>query len=269
MKKLIRHFLNKRNYEIIKQPYKGDKYPNLSKDKNEYYCETPIGNYYLPLKFEVDAVASTLARGRFFEPEIIEVAKRYIRKGTAALDLGANFGQMSIEFSKLAGETGKVYSFEAQGFVFNYLKKNIEANNCNNVILFENAVYNKNGESLYFPAHDLSETSAFKGAPYSGLALVAKSKEGIEVKSITVDSLDIEMPVSFMKVDVQGADLFAMQGSIETIKEHKPVIIFEYEQPIQNEFKTCFNDYVEFVRMIDYKFIEIISAVNYLIVPNE
>ena len=112
MKKIIRNFLNKRNYEIIKQPYIGDKYRNLSKDKNEYYCETPIGNYYLPIQFEVDAVASTLVRGKFFEPEIIEVAKKYIKKGTAVLDLGANFGQMSIEFSKLVGESGKIYSFE-------------------------------------------------------------------------------------------------------------------------------------------------------------
>jgi len=233
MKKLVRQFLNKRNYEIIKQPYRGDKFRNLSKDKNEYYCETPIGKYYLPIQFEMDAVASTLARGKFFEPEIIEVAKRYIRKGTAVLDLGANFGQMSIEFSQLAGESGKVYSFEAQNFVFHFLKKNIEANNCRNVILFENAVYNKDGEPVYFPPHDFSETSAFGGAPYSGLAVVGNANEGIEVRTMTIDSLDIDIPVSFMKVDLQGADLFAMQGAMNTILKHKPVIIFEYEQPIQ------------------------------------
>lgn len=269
MKKIIRNFLNKRNYEIIKQPYIGDRYRNLSRDKNEYYCETPIGNYYLPMQFEVDAVASTLVRGKFFEPEIIETAKKYIKTNTAVLDLGANFGQMSIEFSKLVGESGRVYSVEAQNFVFNFLKKNIEANHCNNVTLLENAVYNKDGESLYFPPHDFSETSAFKGAPYSGLALIANSKEGTEVKTITIDSLNIEMPISFMKVDVQGADLFAMQGAVKTILKHRPTIIFEFEQPIQNEFKTCFNDYVEFVRRINYKFTEIISSVNYLIVPNE
>lgn len=269
MKKFIRHFLNKRNYEIIKQPYIGNKCRNLSKDKNEYYCETPIGNYFLPINFEVDAVASTLVRGKYFEPEVIETARRYIEKGTAVLDLGANFGQMSIEFSKLVGENGKVYSFEAQNFVFNFLKRNIEANNCKNVTLFENAVFNNAGASLYFPPHDFSETSAFKGAPYSGLALIANPKEGTEVKTITIDSLNIEMPVSFIKVDVQGADLPAMQGARNTILKYKPAIIFEYEQLVQKDFNTSFNDYAEFVSSINYKFVDIISLVNYLIVPNE
>ena len=267
MRKTIRNFLNKKNYEIIKQPYIGNIYPNLSKDKNEFYCETPIGNYYLPNQFEEDGVTKNLARGKYFEPEIIEIAKKYIIRGSTVLDLGANFGQMSIEFSKLVGPKGKVYSFEAQNFVFNFAKKNLDSNNCNNVILFENAVYNKDGETLYFPQHDFSTTSAFKGAPFSGLALISDSKNGIPVKTITIDSLKIETPISFIKVDVQGADLFAMQGAKETILKHKPVIIFEFEQPVQKEFKTNFNDYAEFVRSINYKFDDIISEINYIVTP--
>ena len=268
MKKIIRNFLNKRNYEIIKQPFVGSVYPNLSKNENEFYCETPIGKYYLPKRFEEDGVAKKLARGKYFEPEIIETAKKFIKKGTTVLDLGANFGQMSIEFSKLVGNNGKVYSFEAQNFVFNFTKKNLEANNCDNVTLFENAVYNKEGETLYFPQHDFSTTSAFKGAPFSGLALISDSKNGVPVKTITIDSLKIETPISFIKVDVQGADLFAMEGAKETILKHKPVIIFEFEQPVQKEFKTNFNDYAEFVRSIDYKFGDIVSEINYIITPN-
>lgn len=176
MKKLIRQFLNKRNYDIIRMPYRGDKYPNLSKDKNEYYCETPIGNYYLPHDVELDAVSSTLARGKFFEPEIQAVAKKYIREGSTVLDMGANFGQMSIEFSKLTGPQGRVFSFEAQAFVAHFFRKNIIANGCTNITLIENAVYNKDGESLFFSPYDFSEKSPYKGAPYSGLALISDSR---------------------------------------------------------------------------------------------
>jgi SAM-dependent methyltransferase len=125
----IRNFLNKRGYEIIKQPYRGDKYPNQSKIKSEYYCQTPIGNYYVPINYEKDAVANEWVRGNIFEPEIIEAAKKYIKTNTSVIDVGANFGQMSILFSKIIGEGGKVYAIEAQNFVFNFLKKNIEANN--------------------------------------------------------------------------------------------------------------------------------------------
>ena len=103
MKKLIRNFLNRRNYEIIKQAYIGDKYPNLSTDRSEYHCQTPIGNYHLPMPVEIDSVAGTLARGNFFEPQIIALGKKYIKNGSTVIDMGANFGQMSIEFSKFAG----------------------------------------------------------------------------------------------------------------------------------------------------------------------
>ena len=44
-------------------------------------------------------------------------------------------------------------------------------------------------------------------------------------------------------------------------------IIFEYEEQFQEEFNTSFQDYVDFVLSIDYKFLKTIQGINYLIVP--
>ena len=262
MKKALRKFLNKRGYEIIRQPYMGDKYPNRSADKNIYYCETPIGNYFLPVYgLEKDAVANTLVRGRFFEPEIIAVAKRYIKMNTAVLDIGANFGQMSIEFSKMVGQGGKVYSFEAQNFVFSYLKRNIEANLRSNVELVEKAVWHQDNMTLYFPEPDMESP-----APYSGNS-ARDNKNSYPVNTITVDSLDIREPISFMKVDIEGADIFALRGAKQTILKNKMPVIFEYTQHMQDAYNTTFNDYVEFAESVNYKFQEIVLGINYLIVP--
>jgi len=60
-----------------------------------------------------------------------------------------------------------------------------------------------------------------------------------------------------------------MKGAIKTILKHKPVIIFEFEQPIQKDFNTSFNDHVEFMRSINYKFIEVVSLINYVFAPND
>ena len=70
-----------------------------------------------------------------------------------------------------------------------------------------------------------------------------------------------------MKVDVQGSDLFAMQGAVETIKRNKMPILFEFEQQFQEQFGTTFQDYVEFVDSIGYKFASTVNLTNYLIVP--
>ena len=152
--------------------------------------------------------------------------------------------------------------------IFDILEKNIRINKCLNIHPFKKAVYNEDNLTLYFLPPDLSKDSRFYGAPYSGNALTS-TESGIPVKTITIDSLNISLPISFIKVDIQGADLFAMQGAKETILKYKPAIIFEFEQPIQDEFKTSFNDYVEFVKSINYKFAEIILGMNYLIVPND
>lgn len=261
MRAFIRSILNKYDYEIIKQPYRGDKYPNLSKNPNEYYCETPIGNFYLPINAEKDPVTSTIVRGKYFEQDNINLARKYIKEGTAVLDIGANFGQMAIEFSKMVGKEGKVYAFEAQNTVFEFLCKNILANKCTNIIAKDGAVYNEVGKVLIFPEPELNQTT------FSSNAINPKLSSGRKVTTFTIDSLQINEPVSFMKVDIQGSDLFAMQGAKETILKNKMPIFFEFEQQFQNQFDTTFQDYVDFVNEINYKFIDVIEGINFLIVP--
>ena len=264
MRKAIRNFLNKRGYEIIKQPYFGDKLPNLSFEKDTYFCETPIGKYYLPKPgLERDPVANMLVRGKYFDPEIIDIAKRFIRKNTAVLDIGANFGQMSIEFSKAVGKGGKVYSFEAQDIVFNYLEKNILANNCTNVEVVNRAIWDTSDVTMYFPVPDMQSL-----APYSGNT-ISKSEKMRPVQTVTIDDLKITEPISFMKIDIEGADIFALKGARNTILKNRMPIIFEYSQHMQEEYQTSFEDYVAFVQSINYKFEEVVMGYNYLIVPRD
>ena len=47
-----------------------------------------------------------------------------------------------------------------------------------------------------------------------------------------------------------------MEGARATINKYQPAIIFEYEEQFQDDFKTSFNDYVEFVRSINYRFVK-------------
>lgn len=262
LRSAIRKFLNKKGYDIIRKPYPGNLYPNLSENKNDYYCETPVGNYYLPKDAVNDGVADSMKRGKLFEEENLIIAGRYIKKGTTVLDVGANFGQMSVEFSKLVGEDGTVYAFEGQEKVFQYLKKNIAANHCKNVIAKYGAVYHKNDMVVIFPDADCEKEN-----PYSGNAIDPKIKTGKEVKTFTIDSLQIKTPISFMKVDVQGADLFAMMGAKETILKNRMPVFFEFEEQFQAQFETNFQDYVDFVQEIGYKFVETVSSINYLISP--
>ena len=266
MKKFLISIFEKLGFAVKFTALVSEKYkiPSTLEGLNLY--DTPTGKYYLPSFLKYDYVANSIKQGISFDEEIIDIIKKYYKPGTAILDIGANYGQMSVLLSQFVENKGKgkIYSFEAEPFVGNILQKNISINNCNNASVVMGAVYNKVGEKLIFPEPDFKRFSSFGSYGIDPLA-----KNGRVVETITIDSLNIPEVVSFIKVDIQGSDLFALQGARDTIMKYKPAIIFEYEEQFQEEFKTNFNDYVEFVRSINYKFVKTVMEINYLIVPNE
>src|SRR5262249_3027721 len=85
----------------------------VSNQERAQLYETSTGRYYLPTDAPQDHVIQCIKTGGIFEPEVVEAAKAYIQPGSTVLDVGANFGQMSVLFSRFVGPAGQVHSFEA------------------------------------------------------------------------------------------------------------------------------------------------------------
>jgi FkbM family methyltransferase len=232
-------------------------------DKPVRFYRTPTGRYYLPADSRRDVICREIVAGRLFEPEVVEVAKEYVKEGSVVLDVGANVGQMALQFSRFVGEKGLVYAFEADDYVFNILEQNVKANHRHNIRPFFGAVYDCTGRTMYYPVQDFKRFGS-----YGSYGLDPRATAGRSVTTLRVDDLDIQMPISFMKVDVQGSDLFALRGAVETIRAHQMPIVFEFEQQFQEEFGTTFQDYVDFVSDISYKVVRTVYNINYVIVPN-
>lgn len=263
-KRILRKFARQFGYDIIKAPRSIPEhtYRRKSNYPDTDYFETPVGNYYLPKRTEKDFVAMAIKRGEVFDKPVMDIITASVKPGTSVLDIGANYGQMSVLLSRLHDGSCTVYSFEAQKMVFDILEKNLAANQCSNVKPYYNAVYDRNGETMIFPEPDLVRFSS-----YGSYGIDPQGTSGIPVTSVTIDSIDFKQPVSFMKVDIQGSDLFALRGAEQTIRKYRMPVIFEYEEGFQEEFGTSFQDYVNFVHQIGYKFVKTIQEINYLIVP--
>jgi len=261
MKRIIKGVLRRFGVDVVRyrpEPVKSVRTRELS------YFETATGNYYLPRDAPADLIAAPIRAGNVFDKEIVSVAQTYVKPGTVALDVGANFGQMSILFSNIVGDKGKVYAFDADDFVFEILTKNIAANGREGrIVPVFGAVHNVPNQTLYFPVQDFERfpTYGSYGIDYTG------GNTGRPVPTLTIDSLGIAEPISFMKVDVQGGDLQAMQGATKTIEKNKMPIVFEYEYQFEAEYKLSFQAYVDFVAQIGYRFESVINGYNYLIVP--
>jgi FkbM family methyltransferase len=235
-------------------------------DEELQLFETATGRWWLP-EAPGDVVADAMKRGRVFDAPLISEAKRHIRPGTVVLDVGANFGQMTVLFAKLVGPHGRVHAFEAEPFVGHILQKNVEVNGVGEVVtIHRGAVWHTAGVELVFPKPDLK-----KYGSYGSYGIVPSATEGRRVRSLTVDELGIQ-GISFMKVDVQGSDLFALQGARSTIMRERMPILFEFERPpLCEDFDTSFSDYADFVADIGYSFVRRIhlDSDNFLICPRQ
>jgi FkbM family methyltransferase len=221
---------------------------------------TITGDYLLP-EPRTDHVLQTIINNGIHDYPVVNEIMKYADRNSTILDLGSNFGQMSVMLSKHVNQGGRVFAFEADPWIYNVLLRNIQLNNCTNCTVIFGAVWDANDEILIYPDDDLVKYESFGSY---GIDMTATT--GLLVPSITVDSLCLDH-VSVIKVDVQGADLRAMKGAIKTINKFKPTIIFEYEPYLDKMFSTSWQDYVDFINYIDYEIIDKVAAVNLVIRP--
>ena len=222
--------------------------------------ETKNGKYYLPVFAYKDIIANEIKNNRIFQSEILDIAKQYVEENTAVLDVGSNFGQLTIEFSKLKKNV-LVYSFEAQEFVFKLLKKNININKCN-AKCFYNLVGNES-KTVKIKTTSLDRFGTW-GA--NNIIITDDDKKFNYIKAIKIDDLNIKEKISFMKIDVQGKDLEVLKGAKQTILKNKMPILFEYEELFENVYVYKFKDFENFIDEINYK-IQLKSRNDYLILP--
>ena len=222
----------------------------------------PSGTYVAPGDAEADLISRAIAQGAIFEEEIVSTAQDFLKAGDTVFDVGANLGQMTVLFARAVGVAGKVVAFEADDYIADLLRLNVELNSLTNVEVVEGGVWNQPGCRCGI----LNPTS-------SVLALMALmgidplASEGRIVRSLTIDSLEYPSPISFLKVDIQGSDLFGLQGAVDTIRRNRMPILFEYEPLLQDQFRTSLDDYLAFVEQIHYRVERVINGINYLILP--
>jgi FkbM family methyltransferase len=226
--------------------------------------KTKTGNYYLPRYAYKDIIRNCIINNTIFDEHIYHLGKKYIKENSIVLDLGSNFGQLGILFSK-AQKNVDVYCFEASKYISEILKKNIQINNAN-AIPINCIVGNKTGEKLKIQSATLKNYNTY-GSNKIEINKQKTNNNSEEIDLVKIDDFNFEKKISFMKIDIQGYDLMALKGSVKTIAKHKMPIVFEYTPEYSEELNYTFEDFERFIKSIDYYIVKKIDYYNYLIKP--
>lgn len=182
------------------------------------------------------AKAWDIRRGSWSEPEL-DLIPYAIRSGETALDIGANFGLYSWHLSQAVGPVGQVYAFEPVPFTSRSLALVLKILRLKNVHLVPKGCSDSNGTvGFTLPLQSSGPLSA-------GLAHLGSRQNEREGKQVhfpyektrqilcEVVALDDFLPevssLSFIKCDIEGAELFAFRGAERLIRSHLPTVLCE------------------------------------------
>ena len=197
------------------------------------------------------------------EPELdlIEIG---LRKGETTLDIGGNYGLYTYHFSKTVGATGKVYSFEPIPFTYKSL-----------LIVGKLLGFSHNSELINKGCSNENSKITFtipvqkSGAIAAGLTYISGRNDDRDGKDIQVrwdETRDVEAEVirlddflpqiddlPLVKIDIEGAEFFCLQGAQDIFSRHLPATICEINPWYLEGFGVKTEDVTNFFTDKGYK----------------
>lgn len=158
-----------------------------------------------------------------FEPHVVSIMGRLVTGSSIVLDVGANIGVLSCVLASLAPR-GRVYAFEASSTAAAYLEKNVKANDLKNVEIVLNAVSDTEGQEISMHIIDSFLGGAFFATQHVTEGRIEKAK------SITLDNWAKHNGIDridFIKMDIEGAEVFALHGASRILAEMQPFVCIE------------------------------------------
>lgn len=159
-------------------------------------------------------LSSAIGRHLFagwFEPAELSFVRDHLGPGDIVLDVGANAGLYTVIAARLVGTSGQVYAFEPDQRAAALLRHNVSINGLTNVTVIEAAASNQTGMAPFAAANDTA---------LSSLAAINRADQQIqEWRTVNTIRLDDAVtahgigPVTFMKMDVEGAEKLVLEGS--------------------------------------------------------
>ena len=144
--------------------------------------------------------------------------RRFIRPGDICIDVGGAFGYFTRTASRAVGPAGKVLVLEPDPVGASFVRDLMKLPAHANVELRQIAAWDEQAElTLNLCAENRGENSLFASPIHDGKVVV---------QALPLDTLfRPDMPVSFVKMDIQGAEVRALRGMTGLLKGRDRVAV--------------------------------------------
>jgi FkbM family methyltransferase len=173
-----------------------------------------------------------------YDRELFDYASKLDLSGKVVFEVGAHVGFHAMCFADLVGPRGKVYAFEPHSFNRDRMKTNLSKSPDleSRVVVCDVAVSDKEGTTRFYFNPDV-ESGASSGSKlgdvYPSISEEVFRKSEFfpqNVRTISLDDLSLigvrDIP-ALVKLDVEGAEIMAINGAQRTLREHRPVLLIE------------------------------------------
>jgi FkbM family methyltransferase len=163
----------------------------------------------------------------WFDPVLIELLRRYARPGQVVIDAGAFIGYATLHLARAVGPGGQVHTFECDPRLVERIGEHMRLNRADWVRVNPLAVYDRSGEQLAFHLTDQLGWSTYQEGVWEARRTVAV--ETIALDDYIRDARIDPSRIGLIKLDVEGAEMRALEGMVDTLERATATVIMEYQ----------------------------------------
>jgi len=207
-----------------------------------------------------------------FDQELIDVAFALIRADSHVWDVGANVGVFAFAAASLA-KHGSVLAVEADTWLVHLLNKSrlLPQNKTLNLRVLSAAVSHQHDIARFYV---LNQNRAINGLASLSERAVNDQVDEILVPTVTLDSLlTVSNQPTFIKIDVEGAEVLVLRGATVILEQIRPTIYVEVGEQSREEITALLkqHDYLLFAGIQQFLEGQTVSSCvfNTLAIPQE
>ncbi len=166
------------------------------------------------------------------------LADKYINQGDTVLDIGANIGSHSIVYANKITDIGKLYTIDADPEHCICLRHNLP----DWVRVME------------FAVSDTIDSIGFKKYPDTGCNRCTNTEYDFVVNTFPIDYYFIDIKINFIKMDIEGYEVKALNGMKQILEKFRPIICLESNQSALQQAGSSQQHLYELLDSLNYEF---------------